>query len=228
MRSVISSSGLALLAILGSTWALWFWLSRLTAFARAFSSGDLSVERFETSLKEIRARQAWLGKVWLIGSIYILIPAILLSVIIVITELSSMFAKVSSFPAWVNPILFALSIGLSLIVGAYTLCLLAVSSGSDNGAGKTATQAFMLCLRKPLEILGASFCVMLFNCLIDAPDLLLSLSQAGMSPEALPFAVAGNIWMGITSLVAWPMSVAILCQSVANAGNEHQLSRDSE
>jgi hypothetical protein len=210
-----------------SFWFLWIWLMRLTAFSNAWLTNrhdQLNVECFKKSVDEIRQRKQYYGLLWVVSSLYLLLPAIPLALMIALNVfMGPEFSKLLLLPAELRLPLSTtattlMSSVLWIIVVAYTILVIVLSSVSKLSPGRTATLALRECFRHILPILGISLVVFLGNVIISAPQMMLFFTDVpSIMNRSVWLSIVVQAWFGVSSLFLWPLSMAPFCQIVVGS-----------
>ncbi len=202
-----------------SCWALGFWLLRLTAFSRAwFSDSEVDKKQFSESIAETRRRAGYLAKLWLVASIFLLVPVVPLCVAISLNVLGSpdyIGARALSvaLPGWVPAASTAALVMLTVVATSYSLVTLVVSSISALPPQHAAIEALKLSAQHWLSVLVITIVMLLINCLITTPQALLSATTlAEVKGTPLFVGIGLQLWMALTSAVLWPLSIIPFCE----------------
>lgn len=222
-----------------SMWALGQWLLNLTAFARAFCLLEQSqafsasgvrqavpeaqtAAALDAALGDIKARWFYVLKLWVIASLYLIVPAVPLSVLI---ALHAMFAstivdvKAFGWPQWLGGPLAAgsaLLVGaiLTVLCSAYTFVTIVFSAISPLPPARTASIALRESLKHLTPICGLTVIILLANIVVTAPQMILALTPLASCAKSSAVEVCAQIWLGLTSPFLWPLSVAPFCRIV--------------
>lgn len=213
-------------ALVLAFWGLYAWFAKLLVFCRVwFERAAPQSAPFKERLGELKSQKKYLGSLSFWLSIYLLIPALILSVLIAFSILNSpQFSiagnKMFSLPGWSVYLINAGITVVSILTMAYTLLGLAIAARSTDLSGQRAavlTGSLFIKWFAPLMVL--SIVVALVNVIVTSPGLMLLLTPAG---EALATNMWVNIalqgWLGITSLVVWPLSLLPYCSLVEDGG----------
>lgn len=208
-------------------WALWKWVIKLTAFSRFLVlSGDQTMGSAEidsgivSALKEMEQRRWYLMKVWWVASLLLLLPAMPLSLLVVIKVLAAEPALQSNLfqiASWTGSPLYKwgepiAAFVLTVITLQYTLMTITFSSVSDDPPGATAFAACRQSLRYALPLSVVTAVILVANTIITTPQILLSLNGGKSIADGTAAQVCLQVWFGLCSLVVWPLSVAPLCR----------------
>lgn len=219
--STLLSAALGLLAtaLLGSITglvALTLWLYDLTALCRHYFLEG--AETFKHCQAELKKQSKYLTTVWLIGALYVLVPAIPMSVLLSFTVISNLNLNilgevVLSLPA---PLILPMNLAaafLFLLTIDYSIALTALSSTSKLKP-KRAAQLSASAFGKHLFELGILNCVLLIlDVLISAPFSLCSiLPQFASLSKNITFGIVSQVWFGFTSIITWPLTVLFFAE----------------
>jgi len=217
--AVLIALGCAVAGLVLSLIALGSWLTRLTAWARACLrySQPPSQAQIDQALADIAAKKGYLAKLWLIASVFLLLPVAPLAILIALHILSTpqLFGReiiVLSLPHWLSMAVSAGAALITVVVVAYSLVLIVHSSVASSEAGEAAWQALKLFFRRWLVWLAVTVIVIALNVVVSDPLLLFGVSPfSQQSSGNLAAGIAGQIWLGLSSLVLWPLSVMPFC-----------------
>lgn len=218
LRATAIAGGAALLAIVLSIWMLAIWLVKLTAYCRALLQfpESPSNKNFRICVGEIRTRRMFLFQVWLIGSVYMLVPGIVFSnLFIAKTFLASKYSLPAiSVAPWVSGALSAALVVFTILIAAYSFVLMVLSAISSQTASQTASQAWKLLIQewKPLTVISGL--VLILNLVIGAPQAIPALwNNSGLDfvNSTLVSQLACQFWLGLSSAILWPLSLAPFC-----------------
>jgi len=207
----------ALIGLVLSLWVLALWLMRLTAFCRLLlETPDGNAVEFRKCLDEISARRWWLSKLWLIGSVYLLLPVGALCALITIKTLIDSpygFLGLEQVP-WIHSVIILGIAVLCVGVTSYTLALMVVAASSKLSAGKAAQQSIELFWSNRPNLVVLSILVLLVNLIISAPQTVFGLNAGSINitQDTLILQIVQQIWLGISSAVLWPWSLIPYCK----------------
>jgi hypothetical protein len=238
--------GLMVILVLSMV-ALAQWLLKLTMFARLFceaeqahenAGGDaapsayhLDSDAVANADQAIRKRWVYVMKVWLVASLLLLPPAVPLMVLVM---LHSMIAgpmpldiKVLGWPSWLtSPSVafsaFAVGAVLTVICTAYSFVTIVFSAVSEMPAPRTAVVAMKESIKHWLPLCIITAIILLANIVITAPQMIAYLTPLAAFAKQSVVEACAQVWLGISSLVLWPLSVAPFCRitrEIPEAGN---------
>lgn len=213
-QTLVQALVTSLLGIGLTLWALTIWLNRLTAFSRkrlyATNISDKNAA-INKALLDISQNQKPLFKFWFVFSLYLLVPVIPLTFLIVLHTLAYSPTLKSlhlfTLPPQLNLILNAAIIIFTVITLAMTLVATVVAGKLDSAANAASLQSIKLFLNRGLILCLASALVLILNAIISAPQILLSANQISAAPELVP-AIIAQIWLALTSAILWPLSIS--------------------
>jgi len=228
--------------IVGMTTTLWaagVWLIRLTTFARAYKlyGPECTVAQFEAAGNEVKARKSYLARFWLLGSGYLLVPVIPFACLVSLR----MFTRpewtvngetliplppglsvqmIDQMVTWVGSVLLLVTFAYSCVA----ICFAALSPGSPF---RSATKSLQQCLSNPLPVLAIALIVGLINLILTSPlGLVAMLADPRLLERDLWYAIATQVWLGVTSTVVWTASIAPFCMitsaPVMSSNNDEQ------
>jgi len=203
----------ALTGLILMAWGFSAWILRLTAFARACLGHERppSSRVFVESLAQVRKRRGYLTVLWLVASAYLLIPVGLLCLVILADSFSSAFPALE-MPAAMHAVLQVMGFAVAVLAMAYTFAVLIASSVSTAGPGATAWHGAQLSIRRWCPVVVVTAAVLGLNALLLLPA---SPGQGSsvesMLKQDMTAYVAGQLWFGIISAVAWPLSLMPFC-----------------
>jgi hypothetical protein len=200
-------------------WSFGMWLLRLTAVARSrLVHGAISADLFEQSLQEVSPHKMYLSKIWMIASIWLLVPITPLSMLFTLRIAATSGLATDTLglaiPAWSVGLMNVSILFLLFIGGAFSFLVLAVSSFLTLSPRKVCIEAAALGSRRIGAVAGMTLILLFFNA-IASPMSVANLA-AGISIEKLPLAaqIALQMWLGVCSCVLWPLSVLPFCELI--------------
>ncbi len=205
-----------------SLWALTKWLFNLTAYARCLvnASSLPGKDEFSQSRTYVADRRGYLAKLWLVASLYLLVPVLPLSVLIslkVVTgpEFMIQGKPIINLPDWVHVASIVGAGFLSTISAAYTLSTVVFSAVSQAPPWATATESLRQCCIHWRSVLVMTVSVVVLNVLISSPQVIFILTPLfAIIQSNLALNVGCQLWLGIMSLWLWPLSLAPFCELV--------------
>jgi hypothetical protein len=226
VNSLFVAIFIACLGIILSFWALSVWLIRLTAYARYLLKNDADYS-LAKSIEFFSSKKAYLTKLWLIATVYILVPALPMIFLAVIWAFSQpqiirlTGIDILQTPNWFLITLETLIVALSVICTAYALLTIAISSISSEPEGETATLSMKACIKHWRPILILATIVSVINLVIASPQIFLLFSKYSNLIANNDMAnLIATFWLGITSMFLWPVSLAPFCQFVKLCAQE--------
>ncbi len=208
--------GLSFLGLITGFIAMSYWLLNLTAIARYFLSPTPT--SFSECLKWVKDQTKHLTGVWLVGTFYLLVPVVPLSVLLAFSMLGNfpitMFGEqLISVPK--SALLF-MNFGValfSLISMDYSFILTVLSSVATVKASKVAHLSMQLYFRHWREFLLLNLLVIILDVLISTPFVFCSMipSMAELSKN-LAFGIACQLWLSLSSLLCWPLTIIAFAQ----------------
>lgn len=214
-------------------WSLSLWLAKLTIFARAMvvSPSMPDAEQYAEAAKVVRSKKLFFARVWLVASAYLIIPVFPLALLLALKTVSGPEFTIAGtalvpLPAGLTPSTLQITVAvvggiLSVVALAYSTTTLVLSSISEAGAGRTATAALTQCFKHAGTVLLLSFVVTILNVIVGAPSYVLTASEMLHLPDAsLVLACVGQVWLGVSSVVMWPLSVAPFCELMRSRSEE--------
>lgn len=221
------------LSLLLTLWSLSVWMVQLTIFANAVQNAGTIITReiFSESASVIRKRKKFFAKVWLVASLYLLIPIFPIALMIALKAVTGPEFTVGGqalvpVPSVLNQdnLQVAITIfgaALSVLALAYSMTTLVFSSVSTAGPGSTANAALSECFKHSGMVLVVAVAVTVLNMIVTAPSLALTMMNLPSLPGSnVWLACLGQIWIGISSVVLWPLSVAPFCELVRSSSEE--------
>lgn len=207
---------LGLLGLITGLVSISLWMIKLTALAKFYI--ESCADSFVESLQKLRGQGKHLGRIWLLAMLYLLIPAVLLSVLLSFSILSGM--KLSAFgerlfslPDFLILPINLLSALLAIIIIDYSLILTVFSTDSKYSPKQAASEAFLVLLRQFPGICLLNFCLVILDILISAPFVLInSFALLPALSENMNFAVFSQIWLALTSMLCWPLSLLVFAE----------------
>lgn len=200
-----------------SLWALTAWANTLTAFARACLTqrDQPDAAAFRQALTWAKGQSGYVTKVWLYGSIFIVMPlfpaAFLLAFKLVFSsEWIQLGVPRLDLPQWLY---LAVSFAASNVSFSYLFALLIYSAISPLTPFGTAWKALQEGLRAALRLGSVTAVVMVVNYGVSAPHaLLIATPIPDMVLQNLLLASMAQIWLSISSCFLWPWSVLPYCR----------------
>lgn len=216
-----------------SLFSLSIWLVRLTSFAHAFlanRSSEISNEEFNASTEYVKARKTFIARFWLLASAYVLLPILTFSVLVALRMMTGPQWSVNGeqlvpLPHWLTPttINFLVNyLGPAILLATLAYCMVAIvfSALAQGSPWRAANIAFAECFKHPLVVFVVTVVVAILNMVITSPIACVSLAMPGAGLETNIWAQAASyVWLGVTSAIIWPASVAPFCMIIAD---EHQ------
>jgi len=227
--------GIAVILILTMV-ALAQWLMKLTIFARLLCQAEKAHEASEDGTapapnlnsevvadahKTIRQRWVYVMKVWLVASLLLLPVAVPLSALIMFHSMVAgpmpVDTKLLGWPAWLTSPSVLFSLGafaavLMVICTAYTFVTIVFSAVSDMAAARTAVVAMKESLKHWLPLCIITVIILVVNVVVTAPQVIASVTPLSGFAEQSAVQACAQVWLGIASLVLWPLSVAPFCR----------------
>jgi hypothetical protein len=206
-------------------WALFEWMIKLTAFASVLARGHgvpTSAELDEAVVRT-KPRKWYLIKVWSMASVYLFVPGLPLSLFIgmraVFTDAKHLMVDPSMIPSWITDVSTSTAIGVAMFVFTlvtlvYTYVTLVFSSVSDLPPVRTANLAFRESMKNGLPLVVITGIILMANVALTAPQMLLRATPWGPLCQTPVAEACAQIWLGITSLFVWPLSVAPFCRLI--------------
>jgi hypothetical protein len=214
-------------AIALSLWGLGEWLMRLTAFAMLLATerGTVNDPDIREALNKTAERKGYLFKLWLVASLYLLLPVMPLSFII---GMKTTFGDPKHLvfdpavvppPAWLVDEQIGVGVTIAIVVLTlvtvlYTYVTIVLSAVSDLPAVRTANIAFRESLKNGVPLLVITAIILLANVAVTAPQMLIRLTPWGALCQTPLAETCAQIWLGITSLFVWPLSLAPYCRLI--------------
>lgn len=214
-----------IVALLAAFWALFEWMLKLTAFAEVVMNedADASAEKIQQALNTVKERRGYLMRLWFVASLWLLIPAMPVSLLIGLNSVLGgkqplMDKSQLTLPPWlldpnVQMTAQAVSIVLTLIFLAYSMVTIAFSAISKDGPSATAWVALRETMKNLIPLCLLIGALSLVNIVITAPQMVIALTGVDWIHHPAVEAVA-QLWLGLTSLVAWPLTMAPVCRLV--------------
>lgn len=217
---------------LGTFWFLWEWVLHLTAFAHAWisSGGKPQTEQFKSSVADMRQKKQFILVTWLVASVYMLVPAAPLVVMIALKMVTGPEYNLAGgqalvpLPAWMKEptVLLGAVIAcfvLTIVTLGYTMITTAFSAVSKSGAATTANAALLEYFRHFGLVSAIAMIMLVINILISAPYLMVpSWDYHAFFRQNVWMAVAAQVWVGVSSLVLWPITLSPLCHLMTPEG----------
>lgn len=207
----------SILSLALSLWGLTLWLKLLTAFAHACMVSTTAPDEaaFRQSLAWVKTKKGYISKVWVYGSIFVILPlfpsVLLLSLkVLASPEFAKLGVQVPQLPQWAY---LSTSFVSSLISFGYLFTLLVFSVISDAAPGKTAIHSLVKACQTAPTVLTVTALVLLVNCLICTPHALFFWTPIPdmVLNNFLPMVLA-QLWLAATSCILWPWSVLPYCR----------------
>lgn len=199
---IASLAGLAL-----SLCALTIWLYRLTAFTHACLSVSFTPDEaaFRESMVWLKERRSYINKLWVYGTLFMLMPLLPPAFIYGLNYTSSFYTQLGiSLPQVPQWLYLCISFAGSLLAFTYMFTLLVFSVHSTLTPGGTATRAILETVKAAPQLAAVTAVVIMLNIVISAPQVLCSIPDT--VSHNLFFAYACQAWLSITSCVLWPLS----------------------
>lgn len=213
-QTLIQGLVTSLLGLGLTIWALTIWLNRLTAFCRVrllYAQEKDKKVAIEKALLDVRQNQKYLFKFWLVFSLYLLLPVIPLTFLVILHTLahSPTLRALNLFavPPHLNIILTSAIVIFTVITLALTLVATAVASKFSPAANSASLQSVKLFLNKGLVLCVTAAGILFLNTLISAPQVLYTANQMTAQPE-LTTSIIAQVWLALTSAILWPLSIS--------------------
>lgn len=187
--------------------ALTIWLYRLTEFTHTCLAVSPTPDEaaFRESLDWLKERKSFINKLWVYGSMFMLLPLIPPALIYALNYTSSFYIQIGiplpRVPQWLY---LCISFLGSLVAFGFMFTLQVFSVHSTLTPGATATRAILETIKAAPQLATVTAVVIVLNILVSAPQSLLSISDA--VSHNLLFAYASQAWLSITSCILWPLS----------------------
>lgn len=204
----------SLFGICLTVWALTVWLNRLTSFCRfrLANKGTAEKEKNEAinlALSAIGKSQKLLFKFWLIFSLYLLVPIIPLTLLVLIQTIAFsptlQALNLLTVPPSVNYVLLSGIAVLTVVSVAMTIVATAVAGKLNTSYRLAALQSVKLFLNHGPTLGLVTAIVLLVNALVSAPQILVAVSSQA-KPD-LAWTILFQIWLGLTSTILWTLSL---------------------
>jgi hypothetical protein len=207
-------------------WALTDWMIKLTAFASLLAGSQTapSSEEFGEAVRQFVKRKWYLIRVWCMASVYLLVPGVPLSFFIGMRAVFGDAKRLitiepSIVPAWLTDVRTTIAIGaamfiFTLVTLVYSYVTIVFSAISDLPAARTANVAFRESMKNALPLIVITAIILLANVAVTAPQMVLRLTPLGPLCQTPLAEACAQIWLGITSLFVWPLSVAPFCRLI--------------
>ncbi|MBY0549619.1 MAG: hypothetical protein K2W95_20240 [Candidatus Obscuribacterales bacterium] len=203
-------------------WALYAWFVKLVAFCGewfSLESGETtSLEEFADTFGK---QKSFVSALMLWSSFYLLVPAIPLSVLIAVNMLCSprfmvLGQRVLDLPPSTITVVNVMIALLSGLIVAYTLVFIALAGVADDKSAKSVShRTLQVLLRNTSAVAVVSLAVALINVLLTAPQLILLCTPiAEQLSSNLTANLMAQLWLGVSSVVIWPLSLLPFCQIV--------------
>lgn len=205
-------------------WSLYIWFTKLIAFSTVwFNRGSFPSMSLNEVHATMRKEKRSLLNQLSIWSTLILSPLIFpLATFIGLKMLSN--PKYTAFgqrlvpiPSWADPLLLVGIAVLTIITLGYVELTIALTGRNDAISGKTVAIAGVTVFVKQFSIVCVlSVIVVALNVLVSAPQMVLLMTPYASilteGPLAIWINAASQVWLGILSVVLWPLSVLPFCQ----------------
>lgn len=214
-EKLVISGITSLLGMTLTMWALTAWLNRLMAFCRyrllgLAASKEERKRTVQKVLADISQNQKKLFKFWFLFSLYLLIPIVPLTVLLLAQTIaySPTLQELNLFtpPAYVNFILLGGIAIFMAVSAAMTAAGIATASKLDLPYRDAASKSVKLFWKHWLMLSVISAAVLLANTVISAPQLITLSGQINSKPDLVPGTIA-QIWLAITSSILWTLSL---------------------
>lgn len=203
-------------------WALYVWFIRLVAFCGEWFSSDAGNPKDMVEIgNDLKKDKAFVSALMLWSSLYLMAPAIPLSVLIAINILCSprftvLGQRILDLP---QPAVVAINATIAVLSGlivAYTLIFIALAGAADDKSAKSVSfRALQTMIRNVSVTVVVSLAVAAINVLLTAPQLiLLCTPMAEQVSGNVVLNMSAQVWLGIASVVIWPLSLVPFCQLV--------------
>lgn len=213
-----------LIGLVATLWAVGVWTVRLTTFARAYKlyGPECTLEQFKTASIETESRKSYLARFWLLTSGYLMVPLIAFACLLAVRIFTGPEWTVNGqalvpLPAELSlpifgPLLIAGGLVLLLVIYGYSCVSICFASLSPRSPFKTATTSLQQCLVNPLPVLVITLVVGLLNMFLTSPlSAIAMITDPHLLDRELWFAIATQVWLGVTSTVVWTASISPFC-----------------
>lgn len=214
-------------------WALGVWLIKLTAFARAFmlERSNPSDADFIEAEQLMKARKWYLLKVWLFASALLMVPAFPLCLLVamrVLVDQSKQINDPTILPipaALVTPEYQAISmiamVVLTIVSMVYSFEIVVATAVSEESPVETAIKTLKQTMKHGPVLLAVTTLIMFVNFVVTTPQLIAEITpwSAIVRHSALLQSLA-QVWLGITSVVIWPLSLTPFCEMAEVSSDE--------
>jgi hypothetical protein len=218
-QTIVSGTVSVIIIIALMLWSFGMWLVRLTAVARCrVMQREMTLNQFEHAMKELAGKKMYLSKVWMIASLWLLLPLTPLSMLfsLRIAAVSGIAGETLgiAIPGW-SMVLMNLSIlFLLFLCAAFSFLVLTLSSLLSLTPRVVCRQAVAIGCGKIMKVFALTAIVVVLN-LIASPLSLIT-TFYGLPPDKVPMLVqiALQVWLGICSCILWPLSVLPFCELI--------------
>lgn len=209
-------------ALVLAFWALYVWFVKLVAFCGEWFSRESADSRGMAEIADGFGKQkSFVSALMLWSSFYLLVPAIPLSVLIAVNMLCSprfkvLGQRVLDFPPQTILLVNFMIALLSGVIVAYTLVFIALAGVADDTSAKSVSHRTLQILLRNLPAASVVLLtVAVVNVLLTAPQLILLCTPLSEQlSNNLAASLVAQVWLGISSVVIWPLSLLPFCQLV--------------
>ncbi len=217
LTAVLVGLACAVVGLLLTIWAVWRWVILLTAYASFLQeSSPESRQPYRACLEGVRKRAGYLARFWLVASLYMSLPAMLLAaglVMQVLLNSQTDSAAEIAFPlAKSKSIALLCAVASTILLTGYGLVALVVSGSATCRAAQACYLATELIARQPLRILVLSVLVLALNALLVTPWATVTLVAGQTEPLSPYLEMLLQLWMALSSCLVWPVCVAVFCR----------------
>lgn len=195
--------------------ALSLWLVDLTASALQYLNPEKS---FHECRQEIKSNTKHLTATWFIGALYLLTIIIPMSVLISISIIANMKISLYGEPLLALPESWSLPMNLlsgffMLLTIDYSLMLTVFSASIVIRPRIAASQTAVIMTSRVGDMFLLNIAVLLLNIGISAPFSIVSLiPQFSFLDKNIAYGIGCQLWLGLTSLITWPLSVLLFAE----------------
>lgn len=208
-------------ALIALVVAVCMWTERLHAFGRAFArrGATAAVPDFDEAQSFVKGNHKFLLVFWLVGSGYLLLPTLFM---MAFTGAKLMmrpeFAVMFDVPFGLTRQQFALFCDgagtlFVIVILAYSLVALVFGALANTGPARLATNLLLEILRHPVPPFALTVLVCLANALVVLPfTAAVFFFPSAQLESNTAYILLSQIWLGLTSTIVWPLSIAPFCK----------------
>lgn len=230
---ILQLLGMLIAALLGAMGALSalmvslvMWMQRLHIFARAYGRMGTAAAAadFDEATAFLKGHQKFSLVFWLVATGYLLVPSLFVTAfigakILMRPEFAAMFDPPPGFTRPQFSMFCDASSSIFLfVILAYTFVGFVFGSLANTNPVRLATDVVMEMLRHPIAPFALTLLVCVVNGLLVLPfSAAVFLFPSAQLESNWLYILVSQVWLGVTSTIVWPLSLAPFCKITRHA-----------